>query len=682
MSSGPIDPAPERERFVEDLLAYMTLEEKAGQLALAPQASPGEDDPFHDQLRRGLLSGVVGPITQAYAQNLQRIAIEETRLGIPLFILADTGVGLRTTIPAPVSAAASWDPEAIEAAERLVAEEAAALGVNWSLAPSPATRSYLAQSGFEQSSGEAAHLAERHAIARILGLQSGDRSRRRQILACLQLSAAPGDGRTAQGGSLAADHQERVRLILAALKEADPASLALERASREAMQGYTAQSDPFAFLTHPGGYDGIGLSDWALMAELAGQHLPAPGFVGLSVERLVAACESERISRAMLDDAVRRVLGAKFDLGLFRSSFEPQREQTAVSRSATDPALNLARKSIILLRNSPLMLPLTVDSGELLLVGTAASDRSLPMGGEHGEASSLVDGLDALGIVHKFVPGLALRHGPAAIDRMIDADRMAIGMAGEAAKRSRTVIVTLGDVVGTPGAPLGEAHRTLLETLRAANPNVILVTLGPRPIDPDVGGEPLPCVVHAGLLGSRSGDAIAEILTGETEPVARLPYSMRTRDGEVRLPFGHGLSYTDFAQTDFALELGADRVVASTTIRNVGELDGSQLLQLYIRRSDAPGQPGQPVLRGFRRILLPAGSKGRMTFELGAAELGQYDAQARLVVAEGAYEIRIGMSEKRVQVGEIFVPQAVADAMTTGRVPAGVTLPFQIGKAG
>lgn len=675
MSAGPSNPAPERERFVEDLLEYMTLEEKAGQLVLLPHATTraastfGDDTLLRDQLRRGLVSGVVGSPDAAEVHRLQRIAIEETRLGIPLFVMSETGTGRRTHVPSPISAAASWDPDAVEAAETLVADEAAAAGINWALAPSISALGQHGLNGFAQSSGEAGHLAERMAEARIRGLQSSDDERRHRILACLQFAAG-----TAPGGTPGDIARERTRIVLSTLRRAAPASVMLDHPARSRADRRSGPTDPLPYLKRPGGFDGIMLSDWAEIAELSGQPLAAPGYVGLSVERIVAAITDERIPCSMLDDAVRRVIGAKYDLGLFRPNNHDTPRATVTVR---DPALDLARKSIVLLRNDPALLPLTVDSGDILVVGSAARDKKIALGGAEGEASSVIDGLEELGIIYKFAPGLSLRHDGATVSRMVDADRMAIGMAGEAARRSRTVVLVLGDV----SEPLGEAYQTLIETLRAANQHLVLVTLSERAIDPDVGGTPLPCVLHAGLLGTRSGHAIAEVLTGDREPVGRLPYSLRNRDGSERLPFGQGLGYTEFALTDLALELGGDRVIASAVLRNAGERDGSEVMQIYVRRLGPDGDR-EPVLRAFRRITMQAGSAERVNFEIGAEELAGYDQQARLGVAAGSYEISLAFNAHRGQSGEIVVPQAVADAMVSGVAMPGTLLPFGGRRAG
>ncbi|MDG5750210.1 glycoside hydrolase family 3 C-terminal domain-containing protein [Qipengyuania sp. XHP0211] len=660
MSQTPFTPAPERVRFVEDLLDYMTLEEKAGQLVLLPDGSASSDPTRIDQLRRGLVSGFIDPVGAMRTHQLQQIAIEETRLGIPLFFAADPAQVLPGRLPAPVGMAASWNPEAVAAAEEALAEEYLALGLNWAFSPVVATTNYLTDVGFEQSFGESAWLAEQIAAGRVRGLQAQRSEYRRQVLATLDFAFNDRTGRRGEGSLR---EREQFRAILKTVEQAAPATIGLDMIGQGRRNVSRIANDALKNLRRAGGFDGILLADWAQLAEKSGHHAEGPAFVGLSVERLVAAVEDGRLGASELDEAVRRVLAAKFDLGLFRPSEDVAPAAPARATGPGDPAHDLASKSIILLRNQGGLLPLSPGGEDVLVVGSAARDRSLAFGGSRGDASSIIDGLEALGIAYKFVAGLALREGQSVIDRMIHADRMAIGMAGEAARRAGTVIAVLGQGSEQPGEPLGEAQTVLLETLRAANPRTVLVTLGSRPCDPDIGGEPLPCILHAGTLGTQSGHAIAEILSGQSEPSARLPYTIRTRSGEVRLPFGHGLSYGEFTLGDLSLELGADRILASARLRNIGERRGEEMLQLYLRRLDGLDASREAVLRGFQRIALEPGQSTQVTFELAAEALAHYDAQARFKVEAGDYEVRLGFSAARVRVGEIALPQPVADAM-------------------
>ncbi len=664
-------PAPERARFIEDLLGYMTVQEKAGQLVLTPMSAEIDGMIGADEVRRGRVGGFFGPINAARTHQLQQIATEESRLGIPLFFAVDPAAVLPRRLPPPISMAASWDTEAIEAAERLTAADCVSRGYNWAFSPALATGDYLSDNGFDQTTGEAAWLAAEICAARIRGLQIPPNGKEQlvQMLAAFDYVSGHLAGRRGQHGTR---EQERLRAILAAVGKGQPASIAIASNTEDQRQRNQVAEKALTHLRRPGGYEGLLLADWVRLGIKAGQAANGTGFIGLSADRIVAAVRDGRISAGELDDVVRRIIGAKFDLGLFRSSFETMAPPPDDATRQGHPARDLARKSIVLLRNDGDLLPLGTASGDLLVVGSAARNIGQTTGSARDEAGSVIDGLTARGIAHKFVAGLALREGAAKIERMIPADRMAIGMAGEAARRSQTVVVVMDQGDEVNGNRLGEAQETLLESLHAANPRLVLVTLGARPCDPDVAGERLPCVVHAGRLGSESGRAIADILSGEHAPSGHLPYAVRTRAGDERLPFGHGLTYGKFTFSEMSLELGADRILVNARLKNVGDLSGTQIVQLYLRAPEGRNRSaGRALLRGFRRIELAPGRETAVGFELGREELGALNGEQRLWVDAGSYEIRLGLSAARFRAAEIFVPQGVADAMNSGGASLG-----------
>ncbi len=670
MTLVPVN-AGERERFVDDLLAYMTPLEKAGQLVLLPDApDPGQrrelhaDGGFFDRLRAGLVCAVGGVESRAQADALQRIAIEESRLGIPLLFAAETGSGIDTIMPAPAAAAASWDSEAIEAAERAIAGEARAHGINWALGPDIRLLADSAHSDYAQSSGAAGFLAGQIAAARVRGLQhrpDGAEDTDSALVACLGLTE--NTGRRNTGVSAAAE------IALDAIRQGQVGSIAIDIASpSHAPERAAAPHPALDLLRRPGGYHGMLLSDWAEFAALAGQEPLAGGIHGLSPQRLVQAIRDGKIDQARVDDAVRRVLATKFDLGLFRSPFrqapEAASEPAARPQPAREAALDLARKSIVLLRNDPPLLPLGGDSRDVLVVGAAAGDRALALGGRQGSAASLIDGLEQLGVPFKYVPGLALRHDGRVGDTLIDADRMAIGMACEAARRARTVIVVLGEAMqGARYNALGEAQRLLLSAIHAVNERIVLVTLGARPLNPAIAGQPLACVLHAGLLGTMSGHAIAQVLTGEYGPTGRLPAALEARDSARSLPFGYGRGYGDIACANFTLESGTDHLLAALELRNLGELAGTETIQLYVRRCDGAQAMATGELRGFARVELRAGERGSARFEIGGGQLARHAADGRFVIEEGRYEIQLGPNRVRLHGEEIEVSAGLAAAM-------------------
>lgn len=672
----------ERERFVADLLGYMTLEEMAGQLVLLPNPGHSDgnlgryrEDALFDRLRAGAVSAIAGVPRAGEADALQRIAVEESRLGIPLLFAADTATGRDTVMPIPVSAAASWDPDAIEAAERAIAAEAGAAGITWAMAPQVRRSPYRAATGFSEGAGESALLARRITLARIRGLQSGSDDGLKGLCACLGLVSSYRNNDPDWPASISEQASNELALILAAMGEG-VGSLALDGRVQDSVERTGNHGDPFGWISRPGEYPGIDLSEWCDIAVAAGQEPGPPPYFNLSVERVVAAVRLGHLAEFKLADAARKVLGVKYDLGLFRGELAPRRTGSRPSyRSSREShhaaALDLASKSVILLRNSPALLPLP--RGEsLLVVGAAAEDASLPLGGKPGQAISVVAGLQAAHIPFRYAPGLAIRHDDDAPSwSLIDADRLAIGMAAEAAKRARTVVLALGDTPGGSNAgTLGEAQQRLLEALHAANPRLVLLTLGERPVDPLVAGGPVPAVLHAGKLGTTSGEAIARILSGAVAPTGRLPYALGPRDGG-GLPFGHGLTFTDFVLRNVGVEFGADAVLVGAELMNTGDVEGSAMVQIYVRREGGHCPMRRLSLRDFGSIRLDAGERRRITFALGSEELGFFGSDGRYHVEAGSYDIRIGLDAQQANGSRVHISEEFADAILSSGQPRG-----------
>ena len=650
----------ERERVVSDLVAIMTPMEKAGQLAVLDAPRPDDRDGM-DLLARDLREGRVGTVrgiaNREQADFLQLVAQNESRLGIPLLFPTETGTGFGTIFPTAFAASSSWDMDALAAAEAVIANEGETMGFNWALSPEIALTSPDGEV-LQHTCGEESLLAARIAAARVRGLQSGEAH---PTLACLELT----DGAT--------DARAHLTIALAAIGGARVGSIAFDGMTGEAR---TRIERAFSFLKGPGGYDGIFLSEWeAIIRELTEEEIRADRR-GIPVDLLSNAIESGQIGRDRIDDAVARVLRAKFRLGLLSAAHAAPFGRSASALPTPvhnrEVALDLAKRCAILLRNEPELLPLGIDSGDLLLVGSAAGDRHTPLAGRAGIASSVIDGLEQLGIPHRYVPGLALRENGDSSDHMITADSMAIGMASEAAKRAGTIVMVLS-VNGN--GEIGEANGKLLSALFAANPNVVLLTLGARPIDPVVNGKRLPSILHAGQLGTMSGHAIAELLTGEACPSGKLSITLPGPDGGPGIPFGHGLTYADFALTNLTYELGRDRVYAYADLRNLSEREGVETVQLYLRRLAEPGEKpvaGRMPLADFQRVRLRPGEREMLTFELGRDEIGEYSEDGRFHVEPGKFELFLGLSSHRGLACEFELSAEIARAMAGTGVHPGL----------
>lgn len=651
--------AAECERFVADMLAHMTLLEKVGQLAFRAAPDPSDQDAtetFARALRAGRIGGVRAIGSREEAERWQQVAQEQTRLGIPLLFSSDVQTGFDTVFPTPATMCASFDASAVEHAGKVIAQEAEGHGVNWLIGPKLTIGSSVAAES-ETFQAEHPQLAALLASAQVRGLQDRSDTTHPPLLACLDLIADRGPAERIAMQARAAAWE--------AISSAQVGAITFHRTIDEARRQL---EETFSNLTRRGLYDGIVLSDWDSLASAATgsgsefQHDTMP------VDSLVEAVSAGAIPTTRLDDAVARVLRAKFRLGLFAKelsgSSTVRRGGLPTPVQNREVALGVARRAAILLRNQPALLPLGIDSGEILVVGSAAGDRHLPLAGRKGVASSVIDGLEQLGIPHRYVPGLALRHDGTSHGRMIDADRMAIGMACEAAKRAGTLIVVLG--AGKSGA-LGEAQRQLLTSLSGANPRIVLVTLGAKAVDPVVGGAPLPAVIHAGELGAMSGHAIAELLTGEASPSGKLPYELKPESDAPGLPFGHGETYADFALTGAAFQIAPSGIVVSAELRNVSEREGSEAIQLYVtRRSNVQADDGAMQLIALSRHHLRPGERTGVSFQLGREEIGIEQGFGQFRVDAGEYEFFLGVSQTRGTAETVFIDEELAAAMTRG----------------
>ena len=655
----------ECERLVADLLGYMKPAEKAGQLAMrsAPTLEDREaTDTIIDDIREGRIGCVTGIVDREQAEFFQKVARDESRLGIPLLFPARTGQGVDTVLPSSLAANASWDTDSVEAAEAIVAQEAASRGMNWALSPQLVLSSAAAGTP-PSSAGEDIHLAATMAVARIRGLQGDATKNEATMLANLDLSRLHSSADEAE-----ADPVMLLRFACAAASSGKVAVMNIERPS-SGNRGVIANA--LRMLNAPGGFDGIMLTHWQDIADALGEDDCDAATDGVPYQPLLKAIEGGTIDTGLVDEAVSRVLRAKFRHGLLRAAFTspPLRQSRGLPTPVhnREVALSLARCCPVLTRNDPALLPLGIDSGDVLLVGPAASDRHAPMPRGYGLAASVLDGLEQLGIPHRYVPGLALRDNGNPLGKMIAADPMAIGMASEAARHAGTAILVLNN--SDTGA-LGEAQEQLLGALVNAAPRLVVVNIGPRPIDPWFSGRPLASVLHAGRLGQMSGHAIAELLAGEFAPCGKLPAAIPAAGKHRGLPFGHGLNYADFALTNLAIEHGRDRLHAFVDLRNVAEREGTEVVQLYVRRPDG-GEAATRELVDFQRLSLRGRQVETLVFDIGREELGRYRADGSFHVDEGRLEIFVGLSSTRGITTELDISAELARTIAhTGIHPA------------
>ena len=658
----------ERTRLVDDLVAMMSIEELLGQLVIYDLSKENSENSLSDSLVAALERGEVGtlwldrkvagdprPIIAAASD----VAVGRSRLGLPLLTACSLECGHRTAFPSSLAAAASWDPETIARMDRIAAIEATADGANWAFGPSIAAR------GARELAAEEPTLAARIVAARIRGIQGDRLIRPDTMLASLECRMA----RNAAHGEDTAAIDDFLPAYLAAARDGRVASVTFEK--REG--GPEFPIDPLGVNWD---FGAIVLSKWSEIVRRAlGDAFDVERSHTFPVAAVAEAARDGRVPLIEIEDAARRVLGAKFDLGLFRDPSLYLRRERSGSADLPDihreVALDIARKSVVLLKNNDAILPLDTNvDRSILLLGPLAEDKHFALGGNVRSvaATSLHEGLLRQGCFVRQLRGL----GQGAADEedregsLSRADRMAIGLACDAAGRASRIVIAIAADADDPASLRRE--KQLVLAVAKTNPKVVLVVLNDGRADLGWAAPFVASIVFAGRLGVASGEALAEILCGTFNPSGKLPVALTTFDlrderEKVLFPLGHGLAYTAFTYSDVSLELAQDRVIASFALRNTGAVAGTETAQLYLRPCNPDGEACPLRLKCFARVALEPGEMRKMTFDLAAGEFGRYRADGRLALDPGRYEIAIGTSSQRTISREIELPADLAQAM-------------------
>ena len=690
--SGPAPIAAQSlERRIDSLLARMTLEEKLGQLNLP--SVPGSVTPAQVELvRRGLVGGFLNLDGAQAARDIQRLAMEQSRLRIPLLLGLDVIHGYRTTFPIPLAEASSWDPEIVEATARSAGREARAAGINWTFAPMVDIARDPRWGRIAEGSGEDPYLGSLLAAARVRGFQAS-------ILATVKHFAAYGAAEAGREYNTVDVSERALREIyLPPFKAAVDAGAASIMTSFNEIAGVPSTANPWltdTVLRQEWGFDGFVVSDWTSIEELrahgvaasraeAGRLALAAGVdmdmvSGIYVDSLSALVRAGRVPLAQVDAAVRHILRAKLRFGLFE---DPNRGVASVAPPLDrELARRVARESIVLLKNEGGLLPLGARARTIAVIGPLASDTAAPLGPWHarGQAGDVVSVLSA--IRERAGAGTTVLHAPGT--RLTDGDTSGIAAAVALARASDVTVLVLGEPDSMSGEAssrtrldLPGAQERLQQAVVAAGRPVVLVLMNGRPLVLSWAAEHVPAILETWFLGIETGHAIADVLFGDANPVGRLPVSFPRTVGQIPIyynakntgrpavegqhftskyldvpntplyPFGYGLSYTTFAYRDVRLrsaQLGpADTLVVSVTVANTGARAGTEVVQLYVR--DDVGSVTRPVreLKGFRRVGLEAGAAGTVEFRVPVRELGFWGPAMKFVVEPGTFRVFVG----------------------------------------
>lgn len=703
---------------IDALLSKMTVEEKAGQLNQYSgyEIITGDIDlsKISDRnllVKNGLVGSVLNVLGTEDVEKAQRYAVEKTRLGIPLIFAFDVIHGYRTIFPIPLAESASWDMQAIERSARIAAIEASAAAQNWTFAPMVDISRDPRWGRVMEGAGEDSYLGAQIAMARVRGFQGDDLSRSDTIAATAKHFAAYGE-------VIAGRDYNNVDISRRKLWETHlpPFKAALDQGVRTFMnafnefEGVPSSANDYLIndiLRGQWGFDGVLVSDWdsfgamvtsgvakddveaAEMALEAGSDIDMESDV--FIQFLPQLVRDGRISETQLNAAVTRVLRLKHDLGLFEDPYkyiDAQREQQLLlAPEHREAARDMARKSVVLLKNDNQLLPLSKDMKNIAVIGPLGNNQ-YHMNGfwrGKGQAEDVVTLLE--GIKTKVSQGTNVRYAQGS--GLENIDKTTLRKAVKLARKSDVVILAVGEDADKTGESasrttieLYPAQQKLIKAIHKTGTPMVMVLMSGRPLAIQWSAENIPTIVQGWLLGSEAGNALADILFGDYNPSGKLTMTMPRNTGQIPIfyntkrisrplddtrytskyidssidplyPFGFGLSYTQFNYSPIKLSSDSislnETLTAMVKVTNVGKRQGEEVVQLYIQ--DLVGSVVRPVkeLKGFKKITLDAGQSQEVNFTISADDLAFYTRDMSFKAEPGEFKLFIGTSSQEVQ---------------------------------
>ena len=709
-----LDPSQPIDRRVEDLLGRMTLEEKIGQMCQYSWVSDASSE-YEQMIREGRIGSLLNVTGVEEVNRIQRIAVEESRLGIPILFGLDVLHGYKTIFPIPLGLASTWDPDLVRRVSSIAAAEASAEGIRWTFAPMVDIARDPRWGRIAEGAGEDPYLGSIMARAYVEGYQGRSLSDPRSIAACPKHYVAYGG---AEGGRdyNTVDISERTlrEVYLPPFKSAVKAGAKTIMSAFNDLNGIPASANPYTLrmiLRGEWGFDGFVVSDWNAIGELinhgvardiyeaaekafkAGVDMDMQGNV--YQRALLKLVKEGRISEEEVDEAVRRILRVKFILGLFERPYaDPEAAKRIVKcREHIEVALEAARKSIVLLKNDGDLLPLSKDIDSLAVIGPLANDREAPL----GPWSCLGDPRDVVTVLEGIRSKVSLETR-VLYARGCDIDgesREGFEEAVRAAKESSVVVMVLGESRGMSGEAASRAYldlpgvqEELLKAVYATGTPIVMVLMNGRPLSIPWAAKHIPAIVEAWFPGIQAGNAIADVIFGDYNPGGKLPVTFPYTIGQVPIyynhkstgrppsptvkwtskyidapytplfPFGHGLSYTKFEYSDLEIypcEVGAkDIVTIRFKVRNIGGREGDEVVQLYIR--DLTASVTRPVkeLKGFKRITIKPKMEEIVVFNLTLEDLSFLNHEMKRVIEPGDFIVMIGSSSEDIRLTGTF----------------------------
>jgi beta-glucosidase len=709
---------------VDSVMRLMTLDEKIGQLnqynddwtATGPVTV---DKDKANQIRRGEVGSLLNCVGTERTRKWQEVAMQ-SRLKIPLLFGQDVIHGYKTTFPIPLAEACSWDLNEITLTARIAATEASAAGVHWTFAPMVDIARDPRWGRMMEGAGEDPYLGSRIASARVKGFQGNNLGDINSMMACAKHFAAYG---AVIGGRdyNSVDMSDRLLLevYLPPFKAAAEAGVATFMNSFNDINGVPATGNSYLqrdILKSQWGFKGFVVSDWGSVGEMV-THGSAKDDYEAAFNAITAGCDMDMESRCyknnlaklvedgkvpvnLINDAVRRILLKKFEIGLFDDPFKycnAEREQKELNNPEhAKVARQAAERSIVLLKNQNNLLPLSKSTKTIAFIGPLVKAVKQNKGFWDVE----VPGVDSNYIVSQWA-GLVNKVG--ANTKLLYAkgceiegnDKSGFAEAVKIAKLSDVVILSIGERRDMSGEARsrsnidipGVQEELLKELLATGKPVVVLINAG-RPLVFNYTADHATAILYTWWLGSEAGNAIADVLFGDYNPSAKLPVTFPQSVGQIpiyyshfntgrpvtsdnipntsyidlsvypKFEFGYGLSYTTFQYSNLQLnkkKLKADETIeVSVTIVNTGKYDGEEIVQLYLH--DKVGSVIRPVkeLKDFRKIALKTGESRTIKFTIDKEKLSFYNQQLNWVAEPGEFDLMVGASSADIRLKDSF----------------------------
>ena len=709
----------EIDKQVEELLAKMTLSEKIGQMVQINDFDGVISDEIRQKLREGKIGSMLNEIVPEANLEIQRIASEESRLGIPLIMARDVIHGYRTIFPIPLAQAATWDPNLAQACARVAAKEASSAGFQWTFAPMMDIARDPRWGRIAEGFGEDPYLGSCFAAAMVHGFQGDDLSAPDTIAACAKHYVGYGAAEGGRDYDTTNIPENLLRdVYLPPFKAAVDAGVTTVMSAFNEINGVPASGNIHTLrdiLKDEWGFRGFVVSDWKATEEMI-NHGFCEDMEDVAKKSIIAGVDMEMQSTAysdyleklvkegtvpqkLVDDAARRILRVKFELGLFE---KPSIYSAKVPGEPSGEALSLAKKtateSMVLLKNEDALLPLSKDLKSIAIVGPLADDPYEVLGTWNRDGK-IEDTVTPLKAIRDMVGNTTQINYFAGLPYSRSTDTSGFEKAVELAENSEVILFFAGEESILSGEAHSRAHLNLpgaqdelITELSKTGKPIVLVVLAGRPLTIGDIAEKVDAVLYAWHPGTMTGPAIADLIFGIESPSGKLPVTFPRTEGQIPVyynhkntgrppqgkdltmiddiplrayqsslgdasryldigykplyPFGYGLSYTQFEYANLKLSLNkvklGDVIKVSVDVTNAGDMEADEVVQLYIR--DLVASLTQPVkeLKGFARIRLKPKETKKVVLDLSTNILGFHNSEGKYIVEPGKFNLWVG----------------------------------------